>query len=378
MADIGLGLMVVGLIYYFLFLPKKRVLLNPFSLYIIAYFFIVLVQVINAKNMYSQSIVDGLVVSRHQFYYLSYFIFIIYLDTVQKIETFLRLLSIVVVILFFLALVNSSGITLFYHKWAEGHGLRSGITRWFIPGMSIIPLVCIWNFNNFLENEKTLSGSVFYFLISGVALLFRQTRGILISVTLVLVIMLVMKRRIKMLISSLVFVLLIAVIISISVPGGFVSLLFESAYDDISSKQGTWNARVSQIENDINVFMDNPAFGGAGLAIRSAVGDQNKSEVFGLTYGSDLGYTSWLKYYGIVGIFLFVSLLFVFKRYMRYQRYVGSTYKKYIRFAKYHFIAILLMLVTINYLNNNDRVLMLCLTFAVLHVSIKQGLKKNV
>ena len=67
-----------------------------------------------------------------------FFLFAILLSDRDRIRTTLDALSLVALLLFFLALVNYFVHPILHHKWAEGQGMRGGIVRGFTPGMPII------------------------------------------------------------------------------------------------------------------------------------------------------------------------------------------------------------------------------------------------
>src|SRR5690606_24008960 len=158
--DVGNALIMLGVLVMVARRPNDIALRSPMSVLIILFLFIVLFHVSLASFVYGQPIKAGLLSARHQFYYLSYFLFLMALNTPEKIERFLNMLTLLAVVIFFLSLVNYAGITIFVHKWGEGHGERFGVTRAFIPAMNVLGVAALWEFSKFAEKGKFSQGGI--------------------------------------------------------------------------------------------------------------------------------------------------------------------------------------------------------------------------
>ncbi|WP_132971989.1 O-antigen ligase family protein [Thiogranum longum] len=365
--DAGLVIILLGLVYYALKLRRSTAqpLANFFSWYVFFYLLLVVVQVAVASLNYSQSILDGFIAARHQLYYLSFPVFLLGLNDLQKVETFMKAFTGLAIVLIVISLVNYSGFTMFYHQRAEGHGVRSGIVRAFIPAMSIMVMAALWEFWAYLRDNRRFSIHLASFMIVYGAIIFRQTRGRIIAVTLTLVLMLIAKRRFKLLAGGAV---LLVLGLGIQMLVGSESILlntFESAYSDVAQGEGTWSTRMKQIQSSWNVFMDNFMTGSGGLVIRQQEGGwAGWGDLLTVAFNADLGYWTWLKFFGYPGIVFLLALVLVFYRYALLCGSHGE--RAYIgQFAAYHFTCILISMVTINYLTHPAGIVLLCLTMAI-------------
>ena len=74
--DIGLVIMFLAIAYFLVFRRQTIELFSiPLSWLLIAYLFFMLSQSALASIYYGQNIVDGIIAVRHEFYYLSFFLF---------------------------------------------------------------------------------------------------------------------------------------------------------------------------------------------------------------------------------------------------------------------------------------------------------------
>jgi hypothetical protein len=361
-SDFNIIFIFIGILYY-LSSKDLNILPNFFSWWILFYLLLVLTQVSIASFKYSQSVVDGLISVRSQFSYLSFFIFLFALDNYKEIERFIDLLTAVAIILIIISLINYFGPAIYQHRLSEGHGVRSGITRAFIPGDHILVFTAIWHFFKHVNTEKIVSFSLFLFIILLGGLVFRQTRANLIAIFMVLFIMLIERRKFKLFIGLGISVLLLIGFTSIILHENILFDLLGSAYTELAGTEGKWGARVEQFEGSWYVFAENFLTGSGGLAIR-----HGWLEFRDESWAADLGYWVWLKFYGVPGIILLVLLIVVFTRKSLDAMRKLPPGKEYdlVYFSFYYFIAILISLVTLTYLTNESRIVMLCLNWAIL------------
>ena len=364
--DAGLALILLGVVYFAFRSRNLRPLGNVFTWWIVYYFLLVIVQVSIASLNYSQSIIDGLITARHQFYYLSFPLFLLALDDTQKVRVFMGWFSAMAIGLLILSLINYSGFILFHHMRAEGHGIRSGIVRAFIPAMGILVLAALWQFWEYLRRGTAMNIHLPLFLFIFGGIVFRQTRGRIIATFLTLVMMMVAKRRYRLLLGG--FGVLMVALVGQAFFGeeSILVNVFESAYTDIAEGGGTWAQRMSQIQGSWNVFIDNFLTGSGGVVIRgTGPGWAGLGDLLNIALGSDLGYWTWLKFYGYPGALLL--LLMIAMVYWYAYRIDGGGERAYLgRFAAYHFTCVLISMVTINYMTRPHGIVLLCLTWAVL------------
>ncbi|OEU69192.1 MAG: hypothetical protein BA863_00130 [Desulfovibrio sp. S3730MH75] len=369
-ADVGNGLIWLG-VFLVLILPgKRKILWNPISGLIILYILFVCIHISLASLYYGQSLIDGLIGVRHQFYYLSFFMFLVLFDDTKKIVQLLDILVVVSFVLVILAVINHFGPTIFHHKWAEGHGIRSGITRAFIPGMSVISFSLLWAFAKWInsENTKKLSRESTIFLFA--AHFFRQTRMRLIGVIMIMTSLLVIKRKWVPLLFLLILSGISFGIIEATMEDNVMVNLFSSVYEDVVEQTGTWKPRLEQLELDLWEFKRHPWLGSGASAIRSVTeqgGTRLQVKMAALSYKFDLGYTHWLKSYGMAGIvWLLLFFWFQFSMGLRAQKRCRGDDKTLAMFALSYLGFVIVSFVTLNHLMHPDGIIMVCLSAAVI------------
>ena len=108
-ADVGNAMIWLSLPFILAFNRDRQILWNPISGLILFYRLFIVLQIFLAYANYGQSLFDGLVGIRHQFFYLSFFIFILLLDSTEIIRMLLDILAIIAIILVFLAILLLKG-----------------------------------------------------------------------------------------------------------------------------------------------------------------------------------------------------------------------------------------------------------------------------
>lgn len=364
--DIGLLLIALGLIYYVYRRVDLRPLSNFFTWWVVFYLALIGVQVSLASILYSQSIMDGIITARHQLYYLSFPIFLFALNDLKKVQTFMKMFGVLAIILIVVSLINYSGFTMFYHQRAEGQGVRSGIVRAYLPALSVLVMAALWQFWAYLKDKRLFTADLVMFLIIFGGVVFRQTRGRIIAVSLTIILMLLAKRRYKLLVAGA--TLLVVGLVGQSLLGEESILLntFESAYTDVAHGEGTWHDRMLQMQASWDVFVNNFVTGSGGLVIRQGEGGwAGWGDLKDVAFNADLGYWTWLKFFGYPGIVFLIALVLGF--YWNVLRCGNWGERGHLgRFAAYHFTCVLISMVTINYLTKPEGITLLCLTWAVL------------
>jgi O-antigen ligase len=314
--DVGNALIWVGVLFAFSFSVDRKKFWNPISLLVVSYILFVLFTVVLAHFNYGQSFFDGLVAVRHQFYYLTFFLFVTILKDTGKLRRFLNFLVALSLVLVVLGIVNYFGPTIFSHEWAEGHGIRAGILRAYIPGMPVITLATIWVFTKWLENgegwkgRKSLLATIF---LLG-ALVFRQTRMRIISVAVVVWAALLVRRKWKSLVVFLLISVAALAIMNVATEKNVLISAFSTAFTDVADNTGTYPDRYNQLVADLREFMRHPWMGSGAGAVRSPTalgGSRLQYAMKLLTDKSDLGYSSWLSSYGLVGMVWFFLFFYV-------------------------------------------------------------------
>ncbi|ADE16363.1 hypothetical protein Nhal_3320 [Nitrosococcus halophilus Nc 4] len=372
-SDVGIALIGLGILFYIFKVKDFSRLSNFFTWYIFLYLVLLLVQVSVASFNYSQSIFDGLIAARDQFYYLLFPLSLFALNDVRKIKKFLNILSIVSVILIFISIVNYFGPTLFYHRWADGHGVRSGIVRAYIPAMVILPFGAIWEFIKYLDEKKIFTHSLLMFLIIFSGILFRQSRIFILGVTVTLVLILIARRHFKVLVGFGLFSLILIILLEFTTDQNLLLNVFYTAYIDIAQEEGTWEGRLQQIRASFDIVLENFWTGSGGLVIRGShiPGWASLGSLLDVALNTDLGYWTWVKFFGFPGIVLITILIIGFYLYAWKIKNLGGD-PQIINFAWYYFTYVLLIMVTIGTLTITRGIVLLCIIWASL-VNATQG-----
>jgi len=371
-ADVGNVLIFIGTIYTLFFKKNElNVLVNIFSLFIFLYISSVFIQPVIASFYYNQSLLDGFVAIRHQFYYFSFFFFLLLLKKSETAESFLNCLSITEFFLTLLGIINYFGPVIFFSDWAEGHGLRSGIKRAFIPAMPILSTALIWQFSKFVAKKDGVVQSGFFSLFLFAAHVFRQSRGRLLCLFSLIAILMIYKRKFKLLAGLLLVIILAISIASLVMKENIFTTPFTTATDELKSGKGTWGARKEQITADIKEFQAHPWFGSGLIAYRLStkigMSERKHTEFEFKTANQDLGYYHWIKFYGVAGI---VWLTFFFILLVKHSRkaeiYACPANKALALFAMSYVGFVIVSFITLSHLTDPDGILLVSFTTAII------------
>jgi len=316
MADVGNLLILLGIVYFLIKKADIRILNNPITYLIILFLVLMSIQAALSSFYFNQGIVKGIIVSRHQFYYLSFILFVMFLDTTEKIEKMFLLLTIAAVIMFFYSLY-----LYMFTNLSHGSLTRSGIKRPIIAGIDLMGLLFFWNFSGWiysLENKtKSASMTLSFFAIH----IFKMTRIRIIGILLIMGWLLVKKKKVKEIVILTVLIIIVIGVLQVTMKENIILNLFSSAVTDVSESTGTWDEREVKGDIAIREFMKNPIFG-SGLLTLSVKKENVSSAVYEKIMTtrdmSDLGYLNWLKAFGMVGmlwlvLFIFTILLIAYK-----------------------------------------------------------------
>ena len=380
--DIGL-IVLFGLLFYQIFLEKHdlRKLNNFFSWYIFLYLCLVVVQASIASYYYEQSVIDGLIVARGQFKYLIGFSFMLYFQTNRDIERFMMAMSIMALIVLYLGLVNYLGPTIFQHRWAEGHGMRSGILRAFLPAMEVFVMVLIWHLCRLLDAKRLLRSSLMFVGIAAFALLFRQTKMHIVASFTVCAIIMVYHKRFGMLMTLAGVLFMGSLIVSLYTKQNIIVNMFENTYEAVmdsgtnrhGDERTTWDARMEQIVASKDTVMETFFTGSGGLVLRESE-EALSSKLHAIRRGMDLGYFVWVKYYGLPGVLLLLSFVIygiVFRIKSRVRK--NSPYAYIDNYAFYHLVVIIISMVTITYLTTPHTIPIFCICMSIMVTRAKMS-----
>ena len=384
-----IGLLVLfALVSYQIFLERNHLgRLNTFIVwYVFVYLLLVLAQASLASFHFEQSIIDGLIVARSQFQYLVAIALILYFRSDEDIERFMSALSILVVFILVLSLFNYFGPTILHHKWAEGHGVRAGIVRAYIPALELFVLVAIWQFNRFIHSPRTDWIALFFILATIFGILFRQTKMHILVTLLVIILMLVQKRRFGVL--AVGAFALVAISGAMTTPTGDNLLFstFQQAYDSVvypekvsranDGEKSTWASRMEQIERAEHLVSEHFLTGSGGMVLRETEEGAWSREKQDARRGMDLGYFVWVKFYGLPGVLLMTLLtLYLGVSCFRLISRSDTPNRYIVFFVAYEYLVIMISMVTIGYFTLIHAINTLCICLAVLGFKVKQKYK---
>ncbi len=375
-SDIGL-LIVVLLLLFLVGSRKVKVRLNNgISYLLLLYLCMVMGGVANVSFNYGQSIFDGLVAIRHQLYYLSFFVFLMIFDDERCIKQFLNFVMFVGAILCMLGLINYFGTTIYHHMWAEGHGVRSGVTRGFFAGMGLITFSLFWVVAQWLVTRKFSASREFIGLLLIIAHIMRQTRSTLVAVFIAVLSLLIHQRKVKTVISGAVLIVLLVGVVDVVSEKNFILDPFTNAYEEMSEGKGTWAARMQQLETDIAIFLKNPVVGGGTYAIRLNLEGKTSMQLRKLTElheNADLGYTHWLKAYGIVGAIWLIGLYITMGGYIKHIMLgsIDEGLRPMALMSSGYMLFVMISFITDPHFIWPDRILLICLALATM-VRVRQ------
>ena len=381
--DLGILLIGLGLVYYLLIRRSAiRSLANFFTWYVVFYLLLVGAQVSIAAFKYEQPIFDGFVAGRNQLYYLSFPLFLMVLSDLDKVKVFMTAISSLALVVVALALVNYFAVTIFFHEQAEGWGYRAGIMRAFVPGMALLVFAALWEFWSYLKGKQLLSAHLVMFLVIYGGVIFRQDRARVIALSLVLVLIMLAKRRYRMLAAATAMVV-VTMVVDFALGDGENIFLnaFESVYAELVQGEGTsWAARERQVRDSWDVFINSFVTGSGGLVIRAgAPGIAAYGDLVHVALNWDLGYWVWFKFFGFWGfIYLFAVIIGFYWYVLRCGKVGDSGHVG--QFAAYHFLVMLISMLTLNYVTVSDGIVLMCLTWALVvraAQSMERGSESN-
>jgi hypothetical protein len=130
-ADIGMVILALSLIFNTI-TKGFDVYKNIFSILIVIFIVMVLIQIILANMNFGQSYIDGIIASRLQFTYLTYFLFAFCLKDARDIEKFLNIVSLIAIAAILLGIANYFFSGILSHKKLEITRYRFGVERIFM------------------------------------------------------------------------------------------------------------------------------------------------------------------------------------------------------------------------------------------------------
>lgn len=369
-ADVGLVLMW-GALLATMMRNRTNALYNPISLLVLLYILLIGVQIALSALYYDQSLLDGLIAARQQFSYASFFLFLLLLDDTRKIKQLLNFLSVIALCAFILALINYMGPQIIHNSIEDD--MRAGIRRIYIPGFALLTLTCIWQISRWISKERPARFAAVLSLIFLGAIFFNLRRGTIIGLVVAVIALLIVRRKYMTLLAAGVVAALAVGLAGMVMKDNILLHPFVTTVDELQSGgrgSGTWAARMDQIAVDFEEFSDHPFIGSGLVTIRLSTfkgGAKQLAEMWALSYSSNLGYTHWVKNYGLVGVLWMIAFLYQVWGMSRRGLKIKNVQDASIReFGFGYVVFVTLSLVTLGHFMNPDRLLMMCLVSAIL------------
>jgi len=313
--DVGLVLLLLGIVIAIFRSKDLSVIRNSFTLLVAAFLVLLGVQVTLASFNYNQSLINGIIAARYQAYYLVFFLYLIVLTDEQRLRWMLDGLSMLAIVVVIFAALHYFGINVYYSERADTwNAVRAGIERAYAPGFPVVNMALVWQLARYLGQDRSSRWVVPLILIFATLHLVVQSRGPIISISVAYFVMLLLVRNFKLIATSLVIVGVAAGIVTMVSEENFITHPFVSAAQDLDQGSGTWGARMNQIEVDVRAFSQHPWIGSGLIALRTSRvqgSSTNIDAASALAANQDLGYTHWLKFYGLVGILWLIAFLVV-------------------------------------------------------------------
>jgi hypothetical protein len=369
--DVGL-LLVIGGVLWAIRKPKMPIKMrDPISLSIMLLLAFLAVQASIASFNYGQPIFNSIVAIREQYYYLTFFIFLAVLDTEKNITRFLDLCSILAIVVCLIAILDyvlgPSG-NIYKHRYSGGVGLqRFGLERAQVAGMDVITVSLIGNIAK-ITAKKSIDYS---FTRSGFAAaffmgmhFFRMTRSRLVTLAMVIGWMLFKSGQKLLLATIAALVIMLGVAADLYFNTKILIAPFVSTAEVLKDHKGTQNERMRQMETDFITFQKHPIIGSGSAAIRESKAESTNlsaAEASKIARKQDLGYTHWLKAYGVIGIIWLISFyILMWVRMIGCMKRSDNEKSPVPIFMLGYFYFIVISFVTLNHFMLNFRIVFIC------------------
>ena len=365
--DIGNMLIWLGFAWHFFRKGVGKSFWNPITFLIFFYIIFVFIQIALGSLNYGKSLTSGLIGTRHQFYFGSFFLFWALIDTVKKIRVILNGIVIISIIALILGIINYFGAQILTSRELEREIIRSGVERAFIPAMSLISLSTIWLSARWTENSRSsVKSGVLTLFFLGVHI-FRQTRMRLFGVFLIVFLQFLIRKKFKLLAISAIIGMLGISVSGLFLPENIIVSLYNKSDREITQSSGSWGGRVKQLEVDYEEFMRHPFIGSGSSTLWNTKEARLSQKEWLLGYKADLGYSHWAKAYGSVGIgwlLLFFGTLLI--KSMRVLKLNKKTNPDISNFCISFLGFILMTYVTLNHLMFPPGIVTVCLVAAII------------
>jgi O-antigen ligase len=236
----------------------------------------------------------------------------------------------------------------------------------------LLGLSAVWETTKWIDAERRdLASGVKAWVLLG-AHFFRQTRSQLVGLICVWLALMLVRRRYGLLFLSGMLFTLAAATAQVMLEENLLLSLFSSTFNEVENQEGTWEARLQQMQVVVQHFREHPLIGSGATVLRiveddmvNASGQATVAEA--LAHVADLGYASVLKGYGLLGLtWAIVFLLTLFVQALHVYRRGDSQQRTLALFALGYLFFVMISGITINYFMFSQGILMLSLIAALL------------
>jgi hypothetical protein len=145
---------------------------------------------------------------------------------------------------------------------------------------------------------------------------------------------------------------------------------FTSSVEEVSEETGTWETRLEKIKIDFEEFLKHPVIGGGLLALRDTPSMRRSPIKWNLVKRSrmeDLGYTHWLKAFGVIGmIWLLLFFYFLWSGGRKILHGSDDIGRSIARFSLSYIGFVFISFVTLNHFMFSQRIFFVCLVSAII------------
>lgn len=284
-----------------------------------------------------------------------------------------------------LGITNYIGPEILHHSTAteEGAKMRGGIVRIYFPAYWLIVYASLYSFTLFITSDRIKRFPLLFFIISIMAIIFRQTRVIIGTYGIIACFNIIRRMsspQAKFLIFSGFFVFT-GVLMNLD-KFEFLKSNVEKTKIELTESSGSWGGRVDQLKTTWEIFQEGPLFGVGSSALRSNVEayasmpHYKVKRIMRYSIQSDLGYPIWLKNFGLIGaLYLFLLALILYKD-LRLLKRNGQNPEITTFIGNYIFF-ILISFFTVNYLGQGEGIILFSSILAMIQSSTNNARKEG-
>ena len=374
--DIGLAIILLMLTKQLLITPPNKATLhklnNVFTWLMLTYVFIILLNIGRATLNYDQSITSGILKARHHFYPISLIAFTLVLDTPEKCQKTMKVLTVLSTVLISTYLIHYFGPDILYI--AKEVQIRSGVERIQVPGIDLILATGLWHLTRWTHKKRLAFSSALFFIVTYGVVVLAQTRGRIIALSMTVIIVLLAHRRFKVLAGILLVFAFCSLLLNFILPENFLLSSFTSGFQETTTEHGVvrppaWEGRLAQMKDSWEAIKEDFLFGNGAVVLKEI----RSKETYMEAYASDVGYLHFFKFFGLVGFLWLATLIFSF-----YTKYWKSLRTQHVDREMLHFLGaiftyIVIAEVTLDFFMHAHRNVILCLILAMFLTSIYPG-----